>query len=160
MNKTENLSPERAVEILKIFAKSTHECILNDYDRIETKSGYDIVLHFSKGSGDAAQELTAKGGMNMKTAILEKVSEISHHYGLEPQMRQTAEECAELIQALMKYFREDSVEWERATKEHILEETADVWIMIRQLWELMGAETEITEIVEQKVDRQMRRIRR
>lgn len=95
----------------------------------------------------------------MKTAILEKVSEIAHHYGFEAQARQTAEECAELIQALMKYFRKDSVEWQRATKEHILEETADVWIMIRQLWELMDVEyTEITEIVEQKVDRQIQRI--
>lgn len=99
--------------------------------------------------------------MNMTTAILEKISEISHHYGLEPQMRQTAEECAELIQALMEYFRKDSVEWQRATKEHILEETADVWIMIRQLWELMDVGyTEITEIVEQKVDRQIQRIER
>lgn len=53
MNKTENLTPERAVEILKIFANNNHECILNDYDRIETKSGYDIVLHFHKGPVDA-----------------------------------------------------------------------------------------------------------
>lgn len=56
----------------------------------------------------------------------------------------------------MKYFREE----DELTKEHILEETADVWIMIRQLWELMDVGTEITEIVEQKVDRQIQRIGR
>ena len=54
MNKTENLTPERALEILKIFANSSYECIRNDYERVETKIGYDIVLHFSKGASDAA----------------------------------------------------------------------------------------------------------
>ena len=59
--------------------------------------------------------------------ILEKAIK---HYGAKNQMAQNIEELAELIVAINKYIRyPDNVE----SKQHIIEEIADVLIMIDQL---------------------------
>lgn len=68
-------------------------------------------------------------------------------YGAENQMNQLIEECAELIQSVNKYRRKGS--------ENILEEVADVEIMIEQTKMILGEElTKIIEIhKENKLDR-------
>ena len=59
--------------------------------------------------------------------ILEKAIK---HYGAENQMAQSIEELAELIVAINKYTRyPDEIE----SKHHVIEEIADVLIMIDQL---------------------------
>lgn len=90
--------------------------------------------------------------------VEEKVKKIAEHYGYEAQSRQCIEECAELIQALCKFLRK--VDSEKPDTECILnihEELADVQIMIFQLSYLFSID--LFPIIEQKLDRQIERIR-
>lgn len=88
----------------------------------------------------------------MKNAI----TIIAMHYGMKAQSMQTCEECAELIQAVSKLTR-------GVTEMRILalvEEIADVRIMMSQLMQLYGIpETEIATLVERKLQRQLERIK-
>lgn len=84
------------------------------------------------------------------------IGEIAEHYGARAQSMQTCEECAELIQAVSKLTR-------GVTEMRILalvEEIADVRIMMSQLMQLYGIpETEIATLVERKLERQLERIK-
>lgn len=82
-----------------------------------------------------------------------RIEQIAAHYGVTSQVDIAIEECGELIQAVCKFRRGYSEE--RYT--NLLEEIADVYIMARQLRFLFGYE-EIDRIVNEKLDRQMRRI--
>ena len=88
--------------------------------------------------------------------INEAIGEIAEHYGVKAQSMQTCEECAELIQAVSKLTR-------GVTEMRILalvEEIADVRIMMSQLMQLYGIpETEIATLVERKLQRQLERIK-
>jgi len=88
----------------------------------------------------------------MKNAI----TIIAMHYGMKAQSMQTCEECAELIQAVSKLTR-------GVTEIRILalvEEIADVRIMMSQLMQLYGIpEHEVSERIDEKLKRQLERIR-
>lgn len=60
--------------------------------------------------------------------------------GLGPQLDITLEECAELIQAIIKYRRSHDKYDIEVVKEHLAEEVADVEIMIEQLRVSFGNE--------------------
>ena len=85
----------------------------------------------------------------------EKIRAIARHYGKEPQMGVTQEECAELIQAVSKVRRKgETVE----TLDNLVEEIADVSIMCAQLEELFGVRASVAWHMHQKLDRQLERI--
>lgn len=93
-----------------------------------------------------------------------RIKTIADHYGYEAQSRQCMEEAAELIQALNKYWRAetfdlgDTVLEERAIA--IIEELADVQIMLWQMEYMLGVEIwGLEPITEQKLERQMQRIK-
>lgn len=94
---------------------------------------------------------------------------ISKHYGFDAQSRQLIEEMAELTKALNKFWRKnllcgqikltpDLVERLRKTPEYdnILEEVADVQIMLNQIVYLL--DMDIFKMVEFKLQRQIERI--
>lgn len=87
----------------------------------------------------------------MKNAI----TIIAMHYGMKAQSMQACEECAELIQAVSKLTR-------GVTEMRILalvEEIADVRIMMSQLMQLYGIpEPEVSECIDEKLKRQLERI--
>ena len=78
---------------------------------------------------------------------------IAEHYGLRVQMRQTIEEMAELTQVICKAERYDL----DTVRDHLVEEVADVSIMIDQLEYLLG-DSRIAQIKAEKIERQKRRI--
>jgi NTP pyrophosphatase (non-canonical NTP hydrolase) len=78
---------------------------------------------------------------------------IAEHYGLRKQMRQTVEEMAELTQVICNAERYDL----DTVRDHLVEEVADVSIMIEQLEYLLG-DSRITQIKAEKIERQKRRI--
>ena len=105
--------------------------------------------------------------------IEDKIKKIARHYGYEAQSRQCIEEMAELTQAINKYWRKDLQcgkhpcnPWDGympdGSKEYqnILEEIADVQIMLEQMKFLLDPLNveRIDDIVEQKLDRQLRRM--
>ena len=94
----------------------------------------------------------------------QKIQYIADHYGYEPQSRQLIEEMAELTVAINKACRKtfDTVDKipNMDDEERIVEEIADVEIMLRQIKYLLGiGEGELSHIMEQKLDRQIERIK-
>jgi hypothetical protein len=88
----------------------------------------------------------------------EKCAEIIVHYGVKKQRRQLCEECAELIQSAIKVDRlseDGSLHMEAYS--HFCEELADAIIMIEQI-RLTVSENLVNSYIEQKLDRQMKRI--
>lgn len=79
------------------------------------------------------------------------IHEIADHYGLDPQLDQLTEECAELIQAVNKYRRTGDFT-------NLVEELADVEIMTAQVEYLLHATSEVEEIAKKKLCRQLMRI--
>jgi NTP pyrophosphatase (non-canonical NTP hydrolase) len=73
--------------------------------------------------------------------------------GMQSQLDQTQEECAELIQAISKFRRKKTVE----RKHDLLEEIADVSIMVMQLYEIFGKD-EIEKRIKEKLARSKGRL--
>ena len=70
------------------------------------------------------------------------------HFGNEPQIRQTMEECAELIVALNKSLRDPE-----NTFKNVLEELADVTIMLEQMKQLYDVDLEFDDILKEKMSK-------
>ena len=83
----------------------------------------------------------------------EDLKKIANHYGLRRQLWQTVEETAELTQVICKTGRYDM----DTVRDHLVEEVADVSIMIDQLEYLLG-DNMIAKIREEKIKRQLERI--
>lgn len=104
-------------------------------------------------------------------SIKEKIRKIAKHYEYETQSLQCIEEMAELIQAINKYWKSelqcgkylydpwdgympsDSYEYL-----NLVEEIADVQIMLEQMKFFLSAETTVKKIMEEKIERQLKRI--
>lgn len=99
----------------------------------------------------------------------EAIKKIADNYGFSEQSRQLYEEMAELIIATNKAYRLqksnacpffDEVAMERKNAfNNVIEEIADVTIMLEQIKYLLSiSDTDINEIIEQKLNRQLERI--
>ncbi len=86
--------------------------------------------------------------------IKELARKILHHYGLQHQKAKTIEELGELIVALQK----DLLAGTEGLSPEVLEEIADVHIMITQLLAEESDRTTVSLIVEKKLKRQIRRM--
>lgn len=90
-----------------------------------------------------------------------KLRDIANYYGRATQSRQCIEECAELIQAINKWDRaQSSGDPEKVKKAvgSIVEEIADVRIMLDQLTFLYGCNDEVKRNMDEKINRQIVRI--
>ncbi len=79
---------------------------------------------------------------------------IARHYGLEEQALQCIEEMAELTQAINKvrrHYSNDNIE-------NMIEEMADVQVMLNQLIYLTDSRNEVKAIMAQKIQRQLERL--
>ena len=84
----------------------------------------------------------------------EDFKKIADHYGLRRQLWQSVEEMAELTQVICKTGRYDM----DTVRDHLVEEVADVSIMIDQIVYLLG-DNMIAKIREEKINRQLERIK-
>lgn len=90
----------------------------------------------------------------------EVLQECVDTYGAEAQVDMAVEEMSELTKALLKCRRkaaQGSKDLE-AARENILEEVADVIIMLTQLIMIYGGRDLVQETIENKVDRQIKRL--
>lgn len=76
------------------------------------------------------------------------------HYGTKKQQDIAIEELAELQKAIIKYRREPSDK----TKEAVVEEIADVQVMLEQLKMIFSCRSKTDEIMDAKIDRQIKRV--
>lgn len=77
---------------------------------------------------------------------------IADHYGYESQKGKTVEELIELADTLIHYDG-------RRSKNEVIDEMADVQIMLWQMEHLMDCEEEVKDMILQKLFRQLQRIR-
>lgn len=76
------------------------------------------------------------------------------HYGTKKQQDIAIEELAELQKAIIKYRREPSDK----TKEAVIEEIADVQVMLEQLKMIFSCRSKTDEIMDEKIERQIKRV--
>ena len=88
-------------------------------------------------------------------SVEKKIRFIADHYPRSSQMGVAQEECAELIQAISK-VRRLGINGE--TLDHMAEGIADVRIMCAQLVAILGLNEAVSRNIDQKLDRQMKRI--
>lgn len=93
-----------------------------------------------------------------------KIEQIAITYGWDDQCQVAIEECSELIQAICKHRRKYfhrliSNMFECPERDHIVEEIADVEIMISQLKYFLCADEEVEQEIEKKLERQIQRIK-
>ena len=77
-----------------------------------------------------------------------------NHYGPMPQQDMAIEELSELQKAILKHRRYATEE----TKKEVIEEIADVQVMIEQLKIIFSCKSKIDEIMDIKIDRQIGRV--
>lgn len=132
-------------------------CVLNSYKylyRHELKNGQED-LDKAKWYQNKGLELAKNSGKNR----------IAEHFGLEPQMQQLIEEMAELTQAICKHKRKkgegqplsDAIA-ARHVEENLIEELADVKLVLEQVIFLLRAESDVQKVVNQKIERTLERI--
>ena len=81
----------------------------------------------------------------------DKLKKIANYYGLEAQLCQLMEECCELAVECNHAIR-------KRVLEKLVEELADVEIMLEQIKYLCDCSKEMKEIKNYKIDRQIERI--
>lgn len=99
----------------------------------------------------------------MNEAMEKKCLEIARYYGFDAQTNQLIEECAELIQAINKYKRKhiggQPLDVQVSTWNQVVEEIADVEVMLCQIKQLFGiTEHEVEDVAERKIERTMMRM--
>lgn len=77
-----------------------------------------------------------------------------NHYGTLNQKLIAIEEMAELQKAIVKHIRQESEENMNA----VIEEIADVQVMLEQLKMIFSCRSKIDEIMDAKIDRQIKRV--
>ena len=78
-----------------------------------------------------------------------------NHYGTLNQKLIAIEEMAELQKAIVKHIRQESEE----SINSAIEEIADVQVMLEQLKMIFSCKSKIDEIMDEKIDRQIKRIK-
>lgn len=92
-----------------------------------------------------------------------KAFNIADHYDEESQVDVLIEEMSELTKALLKNrraakSRKPNLDLIESTTLNIVEELADVEIMLQQIIYLFGFEDEVVGMLEEKLNRQLKRI--
>lgn len=86
----------------------------------------------------------------------EKLLFIINAYGMKNQEDKAIEELAELQKAILKHREHKDCE----TEKNIIDEIADVEIMLNQLKIIYSCHKEVEERIDYKIDRQINRIKK
>ena len=121
------------------------DILLNEYGPDATVRVQDVINIIE-------QEPTEGLPSTDRTEILERAVKT---YGKMPQVDMVIEEMSELTKALLKDRRAHGNE---ATRAGIVEETADVIIMLHQLGIIYGDAGEVQTVIEEKVERMEKRL--
>lgn len=88
----------------------------------------------------------------------DKIKYIASHYGYD-QNKIAIEEMSELTKSLCKIERYPAIDFRNEKyMDSVIEEIADVWIVIEQLRHLYGA-ADVDRVIEEKIERQLERIK-
>lgn len=88
---------------------------------------------------------------------LRNLNTIVEKYGADKQEDMVIEECSELIKAILKFRRSNTKNED--LREAVIDEIADVSIMVAQLQIIFNSVAEVEDRIDFKINRQMERIR-
>lgn len=88
---------------------------------------------------------------------LRDLNTIVETYGSDKQEDMAIEECPELIKAILKFRRSNAKDSD--LRDAVIDEIADVQIMLTQLGIIFNCVEEVNERIDFKIDRQMGRIK-
>lgn len=88
---------------------------------------------------------------------LRDLNTIVETYGSDEQEDMAIEECSELIKAILKFRRSNAKDSD--LRDAVIDEIADVQIMLTQLGIIFNCVEEVNERIDFKIDRQMGRIK-
>lgn len=88
---------------------------------------------------------------------LRNLNAIVEKYGTDKQEDMAIEECSELIKAILKFRRSNTKNED--LREAVIDEIADVSIMVAQLQIIFNCVAEVEDRIDFKINRQMERIR-
>lgn len=97
------------------------------------------------------------GGKDIDAGADEKPQHHRKTYGNDAQEDMAIEECSELVKAILKLRRSDEKTAE--TREAVIDEIADVQIMLSQLEIIFNCVAEVEDRIDFKINRQMGRIK-
>lgn len=137
-------------EMLELFGTEKVQafCKLNTY-----KYKYRYLMKNGKEDLKKAKWYEDK---NKELEDLDLRKQIAKHYGLQIQENQLIEEMAELTQAICKINRDgcNNISY----FENLIEEIADVKLVLSQVIMLLKCEQEVQKIINQKIERTIERI--
>lgn len=88
---------------------------------------------------------------------LRDLNTIVETYGSDKQEDMAIEECSELIKAILKFRRSNAKDSD--LRDAVIDEIADVQIMLTQLGIIFNCVEEVNERIDFKIDRRMGRIK-
>ena len=88
---------------------------------------------------------------------LRDLNTIVETYGSDTQEDMAIEECSELIKAILKFRRSNAKDSD--LRDAVIDEIADVQIMLTQLGIIFNCVEEVNERIDFKIDRQIGRIK-
>lgn len=88
---------------------------------------------------------------------LRDLNTIVETYGSDKQEDMAIEECSEFIKAILKFRRSNAKDSD--LRDAVIDEIADVQIMLTQLGIIFNCVEEVNERIDFKIDRQMGRIK-
>ena len=88
---------------------------------------------------------------------LRDLNTIVETYGSDKQEDMAIEECSELIKAILKFRRSNAKDSD--LRDAVIDEIADVQIMLTQLGIIINSVAEVEERIDFKINRQMGRIK-
>jgi NTP pyrophosphatase (non-canonical NTP hydrolase) len=111
--------------------------------------------------------LRRKRDIKRRSTMENAIKQIADKYGYDAQSRQLIEECAELTQAVNKLWRLEQKQNRTITqdidlsfaKEHLVEELADVSIMVEQILYLLDCNSDFEIEKAKKIKRQLERMK-
>ena len=122
--------------------------LLNANAKMAENSRDNYLLQLNKEKSELARLEEMKAECVIKSSTQEDIQKIAKYYGGENQSNKLIEECGELIAAIAK----------NDNANHVIEEMADVSIVIEQLLYLTKEEKQFQEIKAEKIARQIKRI--
>ena len=97
------------------------------------------------------------GGKTLTQEQMRNLNTIVETYGNDAQEDMAIEECSELVKAILKLRRSDEKTAEM--REAVIDEIADVQIMLSQLEIIFNCVAEVEDRIDFKINRQMGRIK-
>lgn len=131
------------------------------YGFITGEDGVDVFCHFSALQMDGYKTLVEGQPVEFDVVDGTKGPQASNvtviQYGSDKQEDMAIEECSELIKAILKFRRSNAKDSD--LRDAVIDEIADVQIMLTQLGIIFNCVEEVNERIDFKIDRQMGRIK-